>query len=199
MRDPLPVLRRGWRGAAVAALVPLTLAGCGGEDLGEKPDLPDETPALWNPCDVLDARLVERLFGSVTTEESGTPTQPECRFAPDEESGDPVVTANYSQFSGTLEEAWDTMGQPEDAAVTEPAIEGADGARVVVDVVRKQLYVTGFVENGDLIQNVNVVDPAPYDEARVVRGVERVLTELSRHAVRSGVPDTDTDPSEGHS
>jgi hypothetical protein len=79
------------------------------------------------------------------------------------------------------------MGQPDDASVTKPDIEGADSARVVADVVKKQLYVTGFVENGDLIQNVNVVDPAPYDEQAVLAGVRTVLTVLSQHADAAGL------------
>ena len=174
-------------GLTVGAAAALLLAGCGDDDLGAKPDLPSETPALWNPCDVLDARLIEKAFGSRTTEEHGTPTAPECRFKPEERSGDAVVTSSYTLFEGTLAEAWDTMGQPDDASVTEPRISGADAARVVVDVVKKQLYVTGFVENGDLIQNVNVVDPAPYDEQVVLAGVRTVLTVLSQHADAAGL------------
>lgn len=172
-------------------MLAVLLTGCGDDEVGEKPDLPDVTPALWNPCDVLDARLIEREFGSVASEESGTPSLPECRFKPDEKSGQAVVTASYTLFSGTLDEAWESMGQPEDAEVTEPEIDGADAARVVIDVVRKQLYVTGFVQNGELIQNVNVVDPAPYDEQAVLAGVRTVLTLLSQHAVESGVEETD--------
>ncbi len=175
--------------SAAAVAVLLLLAGCGGEDVGEKPDLPDETPALWNPCDALDASFVEREFGSVATEEGGTDAEPECRFTPEESSGQAIVTANYTLFSGTLDDAWESMGQPDDADVTEPEIEGADAARIVVDVVKKQLYVTGFVENGDLIQNVNVVDPAPYDEQKIVAGVRATLTVLSEHAVQSGIDD----------
>ncbi len=180
MREPL----------IAVLVVPLLLAGCGDEELGAKPDLPDETPALWNPCDVLDARFIEREFGSVTTKDEGSATAPDCRFRP-EQSGQAVVSANYTLFSGTLDDAWESMGQPADAEVSEPAITDADAARIVVDVVRKQLYVTGFVENGDLIQNVNVVDPAPYDEERILSGVRATLTVLSRHAVESGVEDTD--------
>lgn len=179
------------RWAALAVLTVL-LAGCGDDDaVGEKPDLPDETPALWNTCDVLDPRFIEREFGSVTTEEHGTAALPECRFKPEKESGQAVVTSSYALFDSTLEEAWESMGQPEGAQVTEPDIEGADAARIVVDVVRKQLYVTGFVQNGDLIQNVNVVDPAPYDEQQVVSGVRATLAVLSEHAVQSGVEDAD--------
>jgi hypothetical protein len=177
-------MHRAWPLLAV-----LPLAACGGEDVGEKPDLPDETPALWNPCDVLDPAFIERQFGSVAEEEHGTETLPECRFKPDEQTGQPVVTSSYSLFTGTLDDAWESMGQPDDAEVTEPEIKGADAARIVVDVVKQQLYVTGFVENGDLIQNVNVVDPAPYDERQILAGVRATLTALSQHAVESGVED----------
>ncbi|MEZ0577668.1 hypothetical protein [Nocardioides sp. MH1] len=175
-------------GLAGGAALALLLAGCGGDDeLGAKPDLPTESPALWNPCDALDASLIQQAFGSRTTEQHGTDTAPECRFKPAEKSGDAVVTSSYSLFQGTLAEAWKTMGQPDDASVTEPTIKGADSARVVVDVVKKQLYVTGFVENGDLIQNVNVIDPAPYDEAKILSGVDVVLAALSKHANENGV------------
>jgi hypothetical protein len=178
------------RCTAVLVAAAALLTGCGGEDVGEKPDLPDETPALWNPCDALDPAFIERQFGSVAEEEHGTDAVPECRFKPAEETGQAVVTSSYTLFTGTLDDAWESMGQPDDAEVTEPDIEGADAARIVVDVVKKQLYVTGFVENGDLIQNVNVVDPTPYDEQQVLAGVRATLALLSEHAVESGVEDS---------
>jgi len=171
---------------AAAACLPLALAACGDDEVGAKPAPPTETPALWNPCDVLDAALVEERFGIDATEHAGTPTKPECRFTPAEGSGEAVITSNYLLFPGTLEEAWKTMGQPPDADVRAPAIDGADGARIVVDATAEQLYVTGFVQNGDLIQQVDVVDPAPYAEKRVVRGVRALLATLSAHAVQSG-------------
>lgn len=177
------------RTALVAALLPplaLTLAACGDEKVGAKPDLPSETPALWNPCDVLDAAFVKAEFGIDATEHAGSPTKPECRFTPAEGSGDAVITANYLLFPGTLDQAWKTMGQQADADVRTPEVEGADDARVVVNATKKQLYVTGFVQNGDLIQQVDVVDPAPYDEKRVVRGVQATLTTLSAHAAETG-------------
>lgn len=181
------------RSAAVLAGAVLLLAGCGAEEPAPDPGLPTETPALWNPCDVLDARFVENAFGTVAEEIDGEPTAPQCRFAPEEKSGQPVVEVNYQLFSGGLDAAWDRMGQPEHADVTEPVIAAADAARVVASVVKKQLYVTGFVQNGDLIQVVNAVDPAPYDEAAVIDGVEQVLIRLSRHAEDAGVEDSETD------
>lgn len=169
-----------------ALVVLLLLAGCGGDELGEKPDLPDETPALWNPCDALDPAFIERTFGTVAEEQNGEPAAPECLFAPAEE-GSPAVSANYLLFSGTLDEAWETMDISEDAQSTTPEIDGADGARIVVNTTRKDAGVTGFVANGDLIQSVNVVDPAPYDERQLVAGVRATLILLSQHAVESGV------------
>jgi hypothetical protein len=181
--------------AAAAAVPLLLLAGCGEDGVGAKPDLPTETPALWNPCDVLDAQFIEQHLDTVAEENDGEPSAPQCRFAPAAESGQPVVEVNYQLFSGGLDAAWDRMGQPDDADVTEPVITGADAARVVTSVVEKQLYVTGFVQNGDLIQVVNVVDPAPYDERAVVAGVKQVLTRLSTHAEKSGVEDEVSAPS----
>ncbi|MCR1785106.1 hypothetical protein KVF89_21385 [Nocardioides carbamazepini] len=180
------IRRRRTALAATALALPLVLAACGGEEVGAKPDLPSEPPALWNPCDVLDAAFVQAEFGIETTEHAGTPTKPECRFTPAEGSGDAVVTSNYVLFPGTLEEAWKTMGQQADADVRTPSVERADDARVVVNAAEEQLYVTGFVQNGDLIQQVDVVDPAPYDEKRVVRGVTATLSLLSGRAAETG-------------
>ncbi|QYJ03162.1 hypothetical protein KUV85_12555 [Nocardioides panacisoli] len=170
------------------ALLPaaFVLAGCG-EDLGDKPDFSSsEEPALWNPCDALDADWVEQEFGVRTTEQNGTPTQPECRFRPDTD-GDAVITAEYLQFGGTLDEAWEQMAPGDDADVRTPEVAGADDARIVVDRTRQNLSLTGFVENGDLIQIVNVVDPAPYRADELQQGVRRMLEVLSEHATDAGV------------
>lgn len=172
----------------------LALAGCGDDDVGAKPTPPSETPALWNPCDALGPAFVRSQFGAVTEEHNGTPTSPECRFAPEEGSGEPALTANYQLFSGDLDQFWDAMGQPEGADVRDPEIGGADSARIVVSEADDQLLVTGFVQNGQLFEVVNVVDPAPYDKARIVRATEATLARLSAHADREDAgagPSTD--------
>lgn len=192
----MPDVSRRTTAAVALAAMPLLLAGCGGEDVGAKPDLPTESPARWNPCDALDTAFVKKHFGSTTTEHAGTPTTPECRFAPAKDSGDAALTANYQLFGGTLDEFWDRMGVPATADVRTPVVPGADDARIVVDAAKDQLYVTGFLQNGNLFEVVNLVDPAPYDEKRAVRGVEATLTSLSAHADEFGAGST-ASPSAG--
>ena len=168
---------------AVAA-VALLVTGCG--DDGPPPAAPTPTEALWNPCDALDARDVARKLGAPVTEEDGTPTSPLCSFRPRAE-GDPVVDARYRLFPAGLDEVWRTMGRPKTAAVTSPKVPGADDTRLVVDVDEENLYVSGFVQNGDLIQTVDAVDPKPFDRRRIARAVTWALGRLSDHANRAGV------------
>lgn len=163
------------------------LAACG-EDVGDPTDFSaSEKPALWNPCDAIDATFVEEHFGSVAEEKNGTPTKPECRFVPDEASGQPALEANYLQYPAGLEETFAQMDLPEEATISSPAIEGADDARLIINEGEDHLGVTGFVQNDNLIQNVDVVAPAPYDRARVVAGVEAALAAFSQHAETSEV------------
>lgn len=183
--EPSLVARRARHGgAALLCTALLGLTACGGEEVGAKPELPTETPALWNPCDALDSAFIKAQFGTVADKRAGTPAKPDCRFSPAEKTGQPAISANYQLFGGTLAEAWATMGQPKDADVRTPKVSGADDARVVVAVVKGQLYVTGFVENGDLIQQVDVIDPQPFDKDRVVRGTIATLGRLSAHAAK---------------
>jgi hypothetical protein len=169
----------------LALALPLLAAGCGGDD-GPPPAPPEQTQALWNPCDALDAKGVNREFDTSATEDAGTPTSPSCSFAP-KADGDPVVDANYVLFPEGLDAAWQTMGRSETAQVTSPKVPGADDTRLVVDSDADQLYVSGFVQNGDLIQTVDAVDPKPFDRDRVVGAVTWALGELSAHAQESGV------------
>lgn len=164
----------------LALALPLLATGCGGDD-GPPPAAPTPTQALWNPCDALDARSMGKALGGAVTERNGTPTAPECTFPP-RHQGDPVLDANYMLFPDGLDAAFETMGRSKTATVTSPRVRGADDTRVVVDVDHGQLYVSGFVQNGDLIQTVNAVDPKPYDRQRLVRAVTWTLGRLSAHA-----------------
>jgi len=179
---------RTWLAAAAVLPLGLALAACGGGggDAAARPTFPTDSPALWNPCDALDPALVLKALGARVKEEDGTPTAPDCRFVPvDKLAGAPALTANYQLTPLDLDTYWKHMGLKK-ADVREPKIPLADGAKVVVNANNDQLYVSGFVQNGDLFQVINLVDPAPYDEAREVAGIETLLTALSKHADETG-------------
>jgi hypothetical protein len=172
---------------ALALLLLPLLAACGDDDdSGPPPEAPEQTEALWNPCDALDAAGVGERFGARMTEEDGTPTSPSCTFTPATRL-DPVLDANYQLFPEGLDAAWKTMGHSETAIVTSPKVSGADDTRLVVEADQGQLFVSGFVQNGDLIQTVDAIDPAPFDRRRMVRAVTWVLGELAARAHESGV------------
>ena len=163
--------------AAVAAL--LLLAACSGDD--PPPPAPTPTEALWNPCDSLELDEVAAWFDAGFAKNAGTPQAPLCTFTPDHEGG-PVVDANYMVFAEGLAALFDSMTGLDPDDVREVRVPGAEAARVVVDFDDRQLFVSGSVQNGDLIQTVDVVDPRPYDEARVVRAVRSILAEFSAAA-----------------
>jgi len=185
--------RRPLAAAALAGALTLGLAACSGDDPAAAPGhggptAPDEP--LWNPCSALDTTLVERLFRGSTTEQDGSAADPACSFTPDDEGG-VVLDANYLLYPAGLDRAFETFGvdQGETTVVTTPRIPAADDARVVVDRRKDALLVSGFVQNGNLIQTVNLAEPAPFHRARATDGMRTLLTRLSRAAEEAGVDD----------
>lgn len=168
-----------------------TLAACGGDAPTTDPAAAVPTTPLWNPCDGLSAEGVGGVLGAEVTMDAGRPASPRCAFAPAEEGG-AAIDANYVLFPAGLDEAWDTMGTL-DGTVTNPAIALADDARIVVNTQDESLLVTGFVQNDDLIQVVNLVDPAPYDRTVGLRAVRQVMTDLSAHAQDSALGERTAD------
>ncbi len=159
--------------------VALLLAGCGSDDRATDPDhtLPP-TEALWNPCDALDLDKVSTWLASEFAKDVGTLENPSCTFSPTLDGG-PVVNANYALVPSGLDAVFETMSRLDPDDVSDVQVPGADAAKLVVDFDSRQLFVSGFVQNGDLIQTVDVVDPRPYDEALVVRAVRGILAKFS--------------------
>jgi len=204
--------RRPLAALALAALLTVGLAACSDDDPAAAPGhggptAPDEP--LWNPCSALATSLVERLFGGTTTKQAGSATNPACSFTPGDEGG-VVLDANYLLYPAGLERAFETFGvdQGDTTVVTSPRIPAADDARVVVDARDDALLVSGFVQNGNLIQTVNLAEPAPFHRARATDGMRALLTRLSRAAEEAGVdeggyatasptPDSSPSPSSG--
>ena len=156
------------------------LTACGDEAPATDPATAIPTTPLWNPCDGLTPQSVGDLLGIEVTMDAGRPAAPRCAFAPASEGG-AAIDANYVLFPAGLDEAWDTMGTL-DGTVTNPTVPRADDARMVVNVDDGSLLITGFVQNGDLIQVVNLVDPAPFEQPVALRAVRQVMADLSAHA-----------------
>lgn len=176
---------RGARRLAVVLVgAALSLTACS-DDKTDPPKIDEDPPAVWNPCAGLAKPALQRAFGVDFTKEDGEPTAPRCTFTP-VETGGPALDANYMLFPAGLDAAWNSMGTLA-GDVEELEVEGADDARLVVKFAQGSLLVTGFVQNGDLIQMVNLVDPSPHDRAVDVAGVRTVLAALSAHANANGV------------
>lgn len=205
MSDAVPSVvspvRRVLAGAAGALLV-LPLAACSGDDTDAAPGEPptfdtSDAPALWNPCDGLDAEAVSQAFATRFTVRRGTPTAPICTFKPDRDGG-PAVDVNYQLFEGTLTDIVEQLPDPgEGSRLTAPDLPGADGARILTSVDDDTLAVTGFVRVGRLVQLVNALDPAPFARPRVTAAVRDMLAQLAAYANEQGVNtpgSTESDP-----
>ncbi|MBO0842113.1 MAG: hypothetical protein J2O46_02930 [Nocardioides sp.] len=174
------------RPLAITALVPVLalLGACGSSSTSHAAGKPSASPTAaaskYNPCDKLDPAPVAKALGSGLKVNKGTAANPRCALLPTT-TGGAAYELNYMQFKGTLDEAWKTM-KVDKGTVTSPKIAGADSARLVVQQSDAAYVVTGFVQNGSLIQSFNSVDLKPYDGAAMQRAATALLTELSAEA-----------------
>ncbi|WP_193607564.1 hypothetical protein [Nocardioides lijunqiniae] len=169
--------------AVVALLLCAALTACSGDDPPPKPH-GDPAP-VWNPCDGITPAQAQQAFGTTFTIDDGEEGDLRCVLTPAEEGG-PALEANYQVFPSGLDAVFSGMG-PLAGETLVVDVAGADDARLVVNAETKSLLISGFVQNGDLIQTVNLVDPAPFDRAAGVRGIRRVLAAFSAHAVAEQV------------
>ena len=175
---------------AVLALS-LGLAGCGSEDSSKSSASASASSSAaasghgkkeqtFNPCDGLDVAPVEKALGAELRVERGTTAAPRCALLP-KKSGGTAYELNYLPFKGTLAEAWKTM-DVKTGDVSRPKVDGADDARLVKQQGVSSYAVTGFVQNGSLIQSFNSVDLEPYDGDAIDRAALALLDELSSNA-----------------
>ncbi|GGU22763.1 hypothetical protein [Nocardioides albus] len=171
---------------APGLLALLSLTACGAEEpatpsasasASASGDAAEET---FNPCDGLDIAPVEKALGAQLRVEKGTSAAPRCALLP-VDSGGTAYELNYLPFNGTLAEAWKTM-DVQSGDVSGPKVEGADDARLVKQQGVNSYAVTGFVQNGSLIQSFNSVDLEPYDGDAIDRAAVALLEQLSANA-----------------
>lgn len=164
----------------------LALAACGAEEPADpsasaSASSPEHaSKETFNPCDGLDIAPVEKALGAQLRVEKGTSAAPRCALLP-EKSGGTAYELNYLPFKGTLAEAWKTM-DVKSGDVSEPDIKGSEDARLVKQQGVNSYAVTGFVQNGTLIQSFNSVDLEPYDGDAMDRAAQALLEQLSANA-----------------
>lgn len=143
------------------------------------PSASAQRPA-FDPCDGLRAGPVSRALGWDLEIDRGTKSAARCALIPRKKGG-PTYALNYLWFGGGLDAAFDTMKIPA-GTVTKPHVPGADAARLIVQRTRKAYYVSGFIQNGDLIQSLNGIALKPYDAAKVRRAAVVLLGEMAANA-----------------
>ena len=171
---------------APSLLALLSLAACGAEEAASPSASASASASgnaseeTFNPCDGLDIAPVEKALGAGLRVEKGTSAAPRCALLP-EETGGTAYELNYLPFKGTLADAWKTM-DVKSGEVSEPEVDGADDARLVKQQGVSSYAVTGFVQNGSLIQSFNSVDLEPYDGDAMDRAAQALLEQLSANA-----------------
>lgn len=175
--------RRTRRAVSLAAVVLLaagTLAACrGSSDPTADPSASPSWPA-FDPCDGLAAAPVAKALGHGLKVDRGQKGSARCALLPVEKGG-PTYSLNYLWFTGGLEAAFDTMKIPA-GTVSKPRIAGADAARLIVQQTPKAYYVSGFVQNGNLIQSLNGIALKPYDATKTRQAALVLLGEMSKDA-----------------
>jgi hypothetical protein len=173
----------------VLALVLPALVACGGNSSPKTAPASSPTSSAasahpsFDPCDRLDPAPVARALGSALRVDRGRTGAARCALLPVKQ-GAPTFQLNYLWFSGGLDAAFKTIKIPA-GTVTSPKVPGADSARLIVQQTPRALYISAFVQNGDLIQSLNGLALRPYDAGRMRRAALVLLDQLSAHAPAS--------------
>jgi hypothetical protein len=134
------------------------------------------------PCDALKPAAIKKVLGYTETIHTGTAQAPSCAMTP-AVTGGAVFQLNYSWwYKGGLDAAWDSMRKQISGKATTIAVPGADSARLVINrAAQDAVYVTGFVQNGALLQLADG-EARPRDLAVLKAGVVEIMRQLSEAA-----------------
>jgi hypothetical protein len=175
---------------AVTALALTVLTACGSSaSTGLAPTLPSSsaasTPALptVQPCDALDAKAISTTLGATVTIDKGSASAPVCALRPNTTSG-AAFDMNYQWFYvNGLETYFKTASVPK-GKLSDIKVPGADAGKLIINSTAKAYRVTGYIQNGALVQSVNGAG-APSDAQHILAATKVILAELSAGAPRT--------------
>ena len=171
----------------VVAIAATTLTACGGSSPSAQASAPPSAAApglpTVQPCDALDAAAVSKALGSTVRVDKGTAASPVCFLRPDQPDG-AAFDMNYQWFYvHGLEDYFRTAKLPA-GKLSDIAIPGADAGKLIINAEKSAYHVTGYIQNGALVQSVNGVG-ASKDAKRILAATKVILAQLS-----AGAPST---------
>lgn len=173
----------------VAAFAAATLTGCGGSSSSAQPSAQTSAQASASglptvqPCSSLDAAAVSRALGETLRIDTGSASSPVCFLRPADATG-AAFEMNYQWFYVHGLEAYFRTAKLPAGKLSDVKIPGADAGKLIVNADKKAYHITGYIQNGALVQSVNGVG-ATTDAARILAATKLILTQLSAGAPAS--------------
>lgn len=172
--------------AAVVSTLALGLAACGGTSTSSASpsgaasgsDAPAKQMPTVQPCDYLDTAKIGAILGYAETKHADSG---DCALTPTVRGGADFQFNYQWWFKGGLAASWKSMKSSIHGTASKISVPGADDARLVINVSKKAVQITGFVENDTLVQLVNA-QSLPKDRTRLLAATKEILAELSAGA-----------------
>lgn len=180
--------------ALTVAALAATLTACGGSSPSAQPSATPGLPAV-QPCAALDAAAISRTLGETVRVDTGTTDSPVCFLRPSDPNG-AAFDMNYQWFYVHGLDAYFRTAKLPAGKLSDVKIPGADAGKLIVNSGKKAYQITGYVQNGALVQSVNGVG-ATKDAARILAATKLILTQLSAGAPASASTAASPSPSAG--
>lgn len=164
---------------AVAGIALATLSACGGAAPSAQPSATPTLPVV-QPCDALDATAVSRALGRTVHVDKGSADSPACFLRPADPHG-AAFDMNYQWFYVHGLAAYFRTAQLPAGKLSDVKIRGADAGKLIVNTSKNAYQITGYVQNGALVQSVNGVGAAK-DAPRILAATKVILSQLSAGA-----------------
>lgn len=176
---------------ALGLALGVALAGCSDGD-GSSSSRPTSTQTSFptgpsstsarsvpDPCEAIPAEEVAELVGvaAVETAPDGAASYRGCSYT-DAETRVVLMTTTLYASDADFEAVWQSVVGSIQADTTEVEVAGAEGARLITAADEASLAISGVAAAGGVVDQVNLLVPAPYDEARQAATVTTVLERL---------------------